>query len=315
MHIDPGLLRVPVAARDRGRDAASLLLNGFQTICVLFHHRDWNCKTSASPMSATRSGRLAASRQAQAFQALLERDISDDDEGVLDRRHSSRKAGAAKERRDRRRGSASTAVAGFSLRDGVSEVDQAAAGTADELVSQLRQMFPTANTAILADVSAACGGSLNSAIDALLAMNLKEEPAQLSAQSVLPAEGAHVSISSLFRVSARLSALARTSTLLQGCQHTSMMAMPGSGWDAIPAECKLLIFEQLNMRELARAARTCREFAAHIRGLRASLTAIVLPRGGTRPVCFGCTPRLWHSPFITLIQALQHPAAVAVVGF
>jgi len=55
--------------------------------------------------------------------------------------------------------------------------------------------------------------------------------------------------------------------------------VPGSGWDALPAECKLLIFEQLSNRELARAARTCREFAAHIRGLRASLTSIVLPRG------------------------------------
>ena len=59
----------------------------------------------------------------------------------------------------------------------------------------------------------------------------------------------------------------------------AMYTMAGSGWDALPAECKLLIFEQLSNRELARAARTCREFAAHIRGLRASLTSIVLPRG------------------------------------
>ena len=35
----------------------------------------------------------------------------------------------------------------------------------------------------------------------------------------------------------------------------------------------------LAMRDLARAARACREFAAHIRGLRATLTSITLPAG------------------------------------
>ena len=53
----------------------------------------------------------------------------------------------------------------------------------------------------------------------------------------------------------------------------------GSGWDRLPAECKLIIFELLSMRDLARAARTCREFAAHIRSLRASLTVMHLPSG------------------------------------
>ena len=144
-------------------------------------------------MSAARSARLAASRQAQAFQALLERDISDDDDGVLDGRHLSRKAGAEKERRDRRRGRASVPVAGFSLRDGAPEVvDQAAAQAADELVPQLEQMFPAANAAVLAEVSVACKGSLNSAIDALLAMDLTKERAQPSTQPApIIAGGAH----------------------------------------------------------------------------------------------------------------------------
>jgi hypothetical protein len=194
-------LLLHVQMSDRSLDAASRLFECFPSQLLLYLSCSLHCRTSAWPMSASRSGRLAASRQAQAFQALFERDISDDEESVLDGRHSSRKAGAAKERRDQRRGRASVPVAGFSLRDGASEVDQAAANTADEVVSQLRQMFPTADPFVLTDVSTACGGSLNSAVDALLAMNLAEEPAQPSTQPVLSGAGAPPVCGMLLRAS------------------------------------------------------------------------------------------------------------------
>ena len=140
-------------------------------------------------MSASRHGRLAASRQAQAFNALLEEELSDDDDGGVDARQTSRKATSARERRDKRRGKAPVAVPGFSLRDEALTAERAADIDADA-VPALRQMFPTAEPALLAEVSAACGGSLNAAIDALLAMDMEQSPVQKSQPSSTPLEGA-----------------------------------------------------------------------------------------------------------------------------
>ena len=231
-------------------------------------------------MSVSRHGRLAASRQAQAFNALLEEDLSDDDDGSLDARQTSRKAATARERRDRRRGKTPVAVPGFGLHDEALAAERAADVDADA-VPALRQMFPAAEPALLAEVSAACGGSLNAAIDALLAMEMEQGPAQLAQPSANPAEGVHRWWAQMVAplqtmVCNALKAVMQTAGKVV---HAAVRDVPGSGWDALPAECKLLIFEQLSNRELARAARTCREFAAHIRGLRASLTSIVLPRG------------------------------------
>lgn len=139
-------------------------------------------------MSASRHGRLAASRQAQAFNALLEEDLSDGDDAGLDARQTSRKASAARERRDKRRGKAPVAVPGFALRDEALSAERAADVDADA-VPALRQMFPTAEPALLAEVSAACGGSLNAAIDALLAMDMEAGPALQSQPPATPAEG------------------------------------------------------------------------------------------------------------------------------
>jgi hypothetical protein len=40
-----------------------------------------------------------------------------------------------------------------------------------------------------------------------------------------------------------------------------------------------LVLEQLSLRNLARAARTCRELAAHVRQQRRSLQVVVVPEG------------------------------------
>lgn len=40
-----------------------------------------------------------------------------------------------------------------------------------------------------------------------------------------------------------------------------------------------MVWARLSMADLARCARTCREFAAHVRELRASKRSIVLPSG------------------------------------
>ena len=61
-------------------------------------------------------------------------------------------------------------------------------------------------------------------------------------------------------------------------------AEEGSGWYRLPEDCKELIYERLNPRDMARAARTCREFAAHIRGIRATQRSVVLPAGACNSV-------------------------------
>ncbi len=175
-------------------------------------------------MSASRHGRLAASRQAQAFNALLEKEISDDEDG-LDARQTSRKATAARERRDRRR-SGNVAVPGFSLREDALAAERAADVEGDA-VPVLRQMFPAAEPALLAEVSAACGGSVNAAIDALLAMNVDQQgaPAQPSSQPTPSrAEGVSNADPPQFAVFFRLGAT------------MGLQAAPAAAWDitAIP---------------------------------------------------------------------------------
>lgn len=50
-------------------------------------------------------------------------------------------------------------------------------------------------------------------------------------------------------------------------------------WDAVPHECKLLVYGYLSQRDMARAARASRGFADDARSLRASVKTSELPPG------------------------------------
>ncbi|KAL0028586.1 hypothetical protein WJX79_003638 [Trebouxia sp. C0005] len=56
--------------------------------------------------------------------------------------------------------------------------------------------------------------------------------------------------------------------------------LPGSSyWSWLPEECKGLVMRHLDSRDLAKAARTCKEFAKHIREVRAGLAFLNIPPG------------------------------------
>ena len=68
-------------------------------------------------------------------------------------------------------------------------------------------------------------------------------------------------------------------------------AMPGAAsaaelWDAVPHECKLLVYAHLSRSDLARAACANRDFAVDVRALRAHVTDLNLLAGAMRLVIF-----------------------------
>ena len=61
-----------------------------------------------------------------------------------------------------------------------------------------------------------------------------------------------------------------------------MIAGPPAGssyWSWLPEECKGLVLRHLDSKDLAKAARTSKEFADHIRAVRAGLGVLNVPPG------------------------------------
>lgn len=56
-------------------------------------------------------------------------------------------------------------------------------------------------------------------------------------------------------------------------------AVDASYWGLLPEECKGLVLKHLSSQDLAKAARTCKEFAEHIRQVRAGLGVLNIPSG------------------------------------
>ncbi len=48
-------------------------------------------------------------------------------------------------------------------------------------------------------------------------------------------------------------------------------------WEKLPEQCKEIILGQLSLEHLARIARTCRDFAQHIRTIRSSKRHLAVP--------------------------------------
>lgn len=68
-----------------------------------------------------------------------------------------------------------------------------------------------------------------------------------------------------------------------GVQLLTYQAYAGSlgtnYWDWLAAESKLQVLSLLSLKDLAKAARTCKELAAHIRDMRAGLEHLIIPEG------------------------------------
>lgn len=79
------------------------------------------------------------------------------------------------------------------------------------------------------------------------------------------------------------------------CTHVSEPTEGyGGRWGALPQECKLLILGELTMKDLARAARTCWELAAHARSAFANRRAISIPPGEAQGLGHWFTSSLCH---------------------
>ncbi|KAL4457659.1 hypothetical protein ABPG75_012524 [Micractinium tetrahymenae] len=226
------------------------------------------------------SGRGGApSRDQAAFQWLLSRD----DEGDAPRQQggssssSRRRSGGQAGRRRSGGREGRPFIPGFQLREEAAGPGAAAAAAAQGGARAAETTEPSALAAlqeafegvlpaeVVADVLAACGGDAAAASEALLGMagggaGAGGEPAV---------------------------AAAALATQEQAQGPTSS---PGDGTDAasspcylhvLPEELKQLIFDQLSLRDLARAARTCREFASYVREQRSKLRTVVVPEGGS----------------------------------
>lgn len=58
-----------------------------------------------------------------------------------------------------------------------------------------------------------------------------------------------------------------------------------SFWSWLPEECKGLVLRHLDSKDLAKAARTSKEFAEHIRTVRAGLGVLNVPPGKPYLTC------------------------------
>jgi hypothetical protein len=187
--------------------------------------------------------RRALSRNVQAFEALLASDDEDDAAGGS--RRGSKAKGKGAGRGGGRHGG--ERVPGFKLRDG----SGAAAPPPPDPLAALREMFgAAASDALGADVLAACGGDLERAVEAMLAMGAA--PGGASAPAVSP----------------------------PAARSTTGAAAAGPDlWDSLPEEVKEQILAVVPLRDLARAAGASREFAARVRAARANCRAVVVPEG------------------------------------
>lgn len=109
-----------------------------------------------------------------------------------------------------------------------------------DVPDSLVEMFGTSMPVeALGDVYVQCGRSLNRTVEALLALTLEDRA---------------------------------SSPLEEAAKHTGIDL-----WDALPAEVRLLILDQLGPREAARAASTCVDFANTVRAWRANARGLYLP--------------------------------------
>ncbi|PRW58889.1 F-box LRR-repeat 15 [Chlorella sorokiniana] len=223
------------------------------------------------------SGRAGApSRSQQAFRWLLQGDDDDERRGNGSKGKQAGDKGSSGKGGGRRRsgsgsGSKPPFIPGFKLRC-EAEAEAAAAGSSAAVagsdLESLQQAFAgVLDAELVADVLASTGGDAAAAMEALLSLTGGGEDVAspgAAGEADAPASQAAVSGTS----SAVMAEAAGSSAPAASCY-----------WDTLPQEMKQLVFEQLSLRDLARAARACREFAGYVREQRRSLRTVTVPEG------------------------------------
>lgn len=218
-------------------------------------------------------GRGGTGRNVQAFEALFE---PQDDETPRRQTGSSGSAGGSAGRR--RSGRGTELVRGFRLREEAEQRPPGAAGAragsgpsprSDQ--AQLQEMFGSSLPAdLIADVYGACGGDLAAATESLLSMSFGGAGGRAAP-------------------GATEAAAAEQDRQSAGTSDGVALAAAGEPcwWEELPRECRELVFGRLTLREQAVAARTCREWAAHVRAQRAGLRAVRVPKDVTHTALRG----------------------------
>ena len=209
----------------------------------------------------------------QAFEALL---ASVDEDDVPRQRQRGGRQG--------RRGRGEERVPGFRLRDEASTL-RAPLGRqgqkgADGMGQLLELLGSTIPADLIGDVYFACGGNLEAAMAALLGMagdgsgTGSAAPGAASEASAAAGAGAE-----------------------QGRAAAPAPVGP-CYWDLLPRECRDQVFARLSVRELAQAARSCREWAAYVREQRSGLRSVRVP------------PDISHSALRALVAAFRNATEV-----
>lgn len=133
---------------------------------------------------------------------------------------------------------------------------------------QLVQIFPTHEQHVLQMVLESCDNDLQRTIDAVLHMESNSVPhTPISG----PGHNNHHA-----GTSTAAAAAAHPSPTAEHIPHQPTTNGPCM-WDALPNECKQLIFAHLNLRDFARMAATSSEFAETARQLRSHIRQIRPP--------------------------------------
>lgn len=222
--------------------------------------------------------RQEPSRQQQAFLSLIDPQYAAFQRQSPGQSQPDRNAGTQGHRRQssRKQQDNTGRVPGFQLRDA------APPRPADQYLQtaqQLQVVFEGIwDLETIQQVVNECKGSASAATDMLLDMAASTQPAipstsaQPSATSAEPA--------GIFAVTQYWCKQPCPYPQGQLMRHTGFVSY-SSYWSWLPEECKGLVLRHLSSHDLAKAARTCKEFAEHIRSVRAGLTFLNIAPGET----------------------------------
>ena len=230
---------------------------------------------------------MPISRQQQAFEMLLDQQYAANPlpasaSGKGDRR-------AKKSNRTVSDKRASDKVPGFVLRD--SEPGQQPSPQSSTQLEQLYSMFGNSlDRSTIKHVFLQCERSVEASIDELLTSSERKQSEAMagsSSRAQEPAQPAGIRCHSHLQPAV----LYHTTSLSAHCvrywdKASSMVAGQPAGssyWSWLPEECKGLVLRHLDSKDHAKAARTSKEFAEHIRTVRAGLGVLNVPPGKSCP--------------------------------
>eukprot|EP00873_Tetraselmis_striata_P044307 jgi/Tetstr1/464571/TSEL_009327.t1 len=190
-----------------------------------------------------------AGRDLVAFQYLMAEEAEDGDGGRAAPGAPPTRPGKQKGKGKGKRGGNA-----FQLRE---EADRKLAPGAG-MVPALVDMFPQHGQRAVEEACARFPGSMEQAVEALLRLDLSGSGTSSTA------------------------AVAQASAGPSAHGHGDAPEAHAAGpdlWDALPRECKQLVLQRLSVKDVARAARTCAELAAHARATMDARKFVDVPAG------------------------------------